>query len=362
MAGDRAPDIIVRMGHAPAFGAHAADVDHRPHGVLHLPGAGNAGAVVSREGRFCIVIPHRNGADLLLGALAAVKAGWDPGRDEIIVVDNGSTDDSVAALLAAHPDVDVIRNPCNNGFGRACNQGLARAGGEFALILNNDARLPAGALDAFTDFFHAHPRSGLIAGQLTGPDGQPQRSFGYRPGFASETGLGPRRKAVLPVSKAPFQVETLVGACLAARMAAVADTGGFDEDFFFYFEETEWCLRLRRRGWEVWLLPEVAVVHGKGESTRPLRGNAQLEMLRSRLLYYRKAFPFPLAAFLTLWRVLRLVLNTLSAVLGTLLTAGLVPGIRRKSRAYLTQLVWLLLGCPAGWGLPDKCPRPSGRT
>jgi hypothetical protein len=307
--------------------------------------------------RFSIVIPHRNGADLLLGAVDALKAAWDPACDEAIVIDNASSDDSLAQLAAQHPDVKIIRNACNNGFGRACNQGLRQACGKYALILNNDARLPVGALNIFADFFQIHASAGLLAGQLVGPDGQPQRSFGYYPGVASETGLGRKRKAKLPASDAPFQVETLVGACMAVRMEAVRDTGGFDEDFFFYFEETEWCLRLHRHGFGIWLLPAVRVLHGKGESTRPLRLNAQIEMLRSRLLYYRKAFPFRIAAFLTVWRVLRLVLNTLSASLGVLLTVGLAAGIRRKAIAYLSQLAWLLRGCPESWGLPDKCLR-----
>jgi hypothetical protein len=74
-------------------------------------------------------------------------------------------------------------------------------------------------------------------------------------------------------------------------------------------------------------------------------------------LYYRKAFPFRMAALLTVWRVLRLLLNTLSASLGVLLTVGLAAGVRRKAVAYLSQMAWLLRGCPESWGLPDKCLR-----
>lgn len=312
--------------------------------------------------RFSIIIPHRNGSDLLLGAIDAVKAIWDPACDEIIIVDNASHDDSLALLVSKHADVSIIRNVCNNGFGRACNQGLRLASGEFALILNNDARLQAGTLNAFADFFQREASAGLLVGQLLGHDGKPQRSFGYYPGFASETGFGRKRKVSLPDSTKPFQVETVVGACMAVRLAAVADCGGFDEDFFFYFEETEWCFRLRQHGWSVWLLPEVKVLHGKGESTRPLRLNAQLEMLRSRLLYYRKVFPFPLSGLLIVWRVLRLLVNSLVAAMGVLLTAGLAVGVRRKAAAYLFQAAWLLRGCPENWGLPDKCLRSTRST
>ena len=312
---------------------------------------------MSQATRFSIVIPHRNGAELLLGAVDALKSAWDPNCDEVIVIDNASTDDSVPRLLAAHPEVAVIRNDCNNGFGRACNQGLRQAKGEFALILNNDARLQPGSLDAFAEFFREHGDVALIGPQLMGAAGEMQRSFGWHPDFVSETGLGRRRRPPSLPPQEPFEVETLVGASLAVRLAAVAEAGGFDEDFFFYFEETEWCRRMSRHGWTIWLLPQVKVIHGKGESTRPLRNNAQIEMLRSRLLYYRKAFPLHQAVFLTVWRVARLFLNVCASLLAVGLTFGLFGGSRRKAATYLRQLAWLLLGCPESWGLPDKCPR-----
>lgn len=315
---------------------------------------------MSEPGRFTVIIPHRNGADLLLSALAALKAAWDPVRDRVIVVDNASTDDSVARLQAAHPDVQVIRNPCNNGFGRACNQALALAESAYALILNNDARLGPGTLDRFEAFFQSHPDAAILAPQLFGPKGEPQRSYGWHPDFVSETGLGRKRKARVEGTE-PRPVETVVGACMAVRMQAVAACGGFDEDFFFYFEETEWCLRMQRAGWSVWLIPELKVVHGKGESTRPLRTAAQIEMLRSRLIYYRKAFGEPAATFLAAWRVLRLLLNTVISSIGVVATLGFSGGLRNKAGNYLKQSAWLLVGCPEHWGLPDKCPRGLGQ-
>lgn len=315
---------------------------------------------MSESGRFTIIIPHRNGAELLLSALAALKMAWDPARDRVIVVDNASTDDSVARLKTEHPDIHVIQNPCNNGFGRACNQGLAETDSAFALILNNDARLGPETLDRFEAFFRSHPNAAILAPQLFGPQGEAQRSYGWHPDFASETGLGRKRKARVEGTD-PRPVETVVGACMAVRMQAVEASGGFDEDFFFYFEETEWCLRLQHAGWSVWLLPDLKVTHGKGESTRPLRTAAQIEMLRSRLIYYRKAFGVPTALFLSVWRVLRLLLNTVISTIGVLVTLGLLGGLRNKARNYLRQSAWLLAGCPEHWGLPDKCPRGLGK-
>jgi N-acetylglucosaminyl-diphospho-decaprenol L-rhamnosyltransferase len=310
------------------------------------------------EIRFSIVIVHRNGAQMLLNALASLMRVVG-GDDEIILVDNGSTDASVKQVGAVYPAVLIVENGCNNGFAKACNQGLAAARGNYVLFLNNDAFLPPGALDRFAEDFAAYPQVALIGGQLVGEDGVPQRSAGVAPTFLSELGWVRRRQPDVSTSPQPVEVETLVGACMAFRRGLADTAGRLDEDFFFYFEETEWCVRLRRQGWQVVLDPRVRITHLKGASTRAVRRDAQVEMFRSRLLYYRKTMPPLLAMPLSIWRVLRLLINTLSYLLMGVLTLGLLGKVRTKLMVYLTQLSWLLVGCPASWGLPDKCPRQS---
>jgi N-acetylglucosaminyl-diphospho-decaprenol L-rhamnosyltransferase len=313
---------------------------------------------VRQDHRFSIIIPHRNGCETLLATLEAIHKAVDSEWDEIILVDNHSTDDSVAAAIALFPQLAVIRNPCNNGFGRSCNQGIRRATGQYLLILNNDAQIPPQALDTFIQYFQEFPRVGLLAPQLVGVDGAPQRSFGYFPDFRSETGIGRKRQPVSnPLHQGSIRVETVVGACMAVRRATVEEAGLFDEDFFFYFEETEWCHRLNSKGWDIYCLPEIRVIHGKGISTKPLRLAAQIEMLRSRLLYYRKVFPPSLCRILTCWRIIRLLLNSLSATLLVAMSLGQVASLRVRWSIYTSQLVWLILGRPESWGLPDKCPR-----
>ncbi len=309
--------------------------------------------------RFSVIIVHRNGADTLCQALARLSMAYDPRRDEAILVDNGSTDDSLERVQRSFPAVRIVANGCNNGFARACNQGLRLARGEFVLFLNNDAYLPDDALARFAEDFATHPRAALIGGQLYGQDGRPQRSAGRAPTLRSEMGLQCLRPPATEFANAPLPVETLVGACMALRRVAAEEAGPLDEDFFFYFEETEWCVRLRRHGWQVMVDPAVQVTHLKGMSTRPLRREAQVEMLRSRLIYYRKVFPPVLAAWLIVWRIIRLVINTLSHLLAVALTLGLADRLRVKLGVYLRQLAWLFCGCPEHWGLPDKCPRAT---
>lgn len=295
---------------------------------------------------------------MLLKALAALHAACDIARDEIFVVDNGSTDGSPEQVTASYPQVQVIRNHCNNGFARANNQAIARASGDFVVLLNNDAFLEADTLTRFEKVFQTNPRCAVVAGQLVDAEGQRQRSSGRVPTALGELGLGflqrvPRR----PHPETLTEVESVVGACMAVRAAAIREAGSLDNDFFFYFEETEWCHRLRRHGWRVLLEPAARITHLKGANTRGKRRGAQIEMLRSRLTFYRKTMNAPLAFFVTFTRVLRLFINTLVNLAVTVLTLSMLTKQREKTIIYLLQLAWLVLGCPQRWGLQDKCPR-----
>lgn len=304
--------------------------------------------------RFSIVIAHRNGVEALLRTLQHAVQACDPAVDEIILIDNGSSDASLVEVAAQYPQVTVIANGCNNGFARACNQGIARAAGEFILLLNNDAFLPADALIRLERDFREYPETGVVAGQLYGQDGERQRSHGDVPTPWSEMGLVRRKPSPISGDR-PVEVETVIGACMAIRRTAIADAGALDAEFFFYFEETEWCVRLRRHGWRILLDPAIHVTHLKGASTRGYRREAQVEMLRSRLIFYRKVFPPLVALGLTGWRILRLIFNAIVHGMAVFLTLGLASRVRGKFLVYFGLLAWLAIGRPASWGLPDKC-------
>jgi GT2 family glycosyltransferase len=308
--------------------------------------------------RFSVIIVHRNGADMLLETLACVTRACESTRDEIILVDNASRDHSVRQVNDRYSSVHVIGNTCNNGFARACNQAIACAQGEFMLLLNNDARLAPDTLNLFEAAFRKFPRAAVVAGQLFDAAGRPQRSAGRIPTALDELGLGfLRRTARVPTVGTLSEVESVVGACMAVRRTAIDQAGPLDGAFFFYFEDTEWCHRLRRQGWQVLLEPAARVMHMKGASTRGGRRGAQIEALRSRLIFYRKTMSAPLALLLTGYRILRLSINAAVNLLATLFTFGLHARLRDKTAIYFLQLAWLVLGRPDSWGLPDKCPQ-----
>jgi len=308
--------------------------------------------------RFSVVIVHRNGADMLLRTLSALVRARDGARDEVFLVDNGSTDDSLGRVAADFPQTIIIRNRCNNGFARANNQAIALAKGEFVLLLNSDAVIAADVLDRFETDFRRDPRIGAITGQLQDAAGDLQRSCGPLPTALNELGLGfLKRKPVMVERDGLIETETIVGACMAVRDAAIQDAGSLDNDFFFYGEDIEWSYRLRRHGWKVVVNPAARITHIKGGATRGKRRGAQIEMLRARLQFYRKTMSAPLARFVTLFRVLRLLFNSIVNLAAMILTLGLLAKTREKTIIYFLQLAWLALGRPEHWGLPDKCPR-----
>ncbi len=304
--------------------------------------------------RFTVAVIHRNGAERLHESLRSIAQAMDPDRDEIVVVDNASTDGSLDAVLADYPQARVIRNDCNGGYARACNQAMRAGQGEFFLLCNNDLSLPTDALGMFEEDFRQFPHAGLIGAQLLGADGAPVRSCGPATTFRTELGFKHRRMAT-PVDVSV--VETVVGACMAVRRTAVEQAGPLDEDFFFYYEEAEWCVRLVRRGWKVMLDPRVCVTHFGGGSTRAHYHGARVEFFRSRLLFWKKTMSAGFVLILLLWHLPKMLLDVVFYMTATLLTLGCFSKPRAKLFDRIVVLAWLLAGRPDHWGLPDKCPR-----
>ncbi|MDH5526229.1 MAG: glycosyltransferase family 2 protein [Nitrospirota bacterium] len=313
--------------------------------------------------RFSIVIVHRNGAEILLHTLDALGKAVDPARDRVFLVDNGSTDDSLSRVRLSHPHVTVIENGCNLGYAAAINRAISETQSEFVLLLNNDAFVPPHLLTRMETLFRERPQAAIIGPQLVSPEGATQRSFGTEPTVRGELGIRllQQRRPKAP-SEPVAAVDWISGACMAVRRKAFEQAGTIDSGFFFYFEDVEWCVRLRRAGWQALFDRETEVVHIMGSSTKRVRREAQVEMLRSRLRFYRKVFSPGAAALLLTVRWLRLLLNTASYLLLTALTLGMAGKVRGKFLDYGYQLVWWMSGCPESWGLPGKRASDGGQS
>jgi GT2 family glycosyltransferase len=209
------------------------------------------------------VVSYRTAALLrrCLSALASERAHLEI---DVTVVDNGSDDGSPEMVTADFPWVRLIRNNRNAGFARAHNQAMRSALGRYFLVLNSDAIPLPGALRALISFLEAHPRVAVAGPKLRYPDGTVQPSRRRFPTLATlfleSTQLQRawpdnavlRRYYVADRSDAELQeVDWLVGACLCVRAGAAEQVGLFDERFFMYSEELDWCRRFRAAGW-VW--------------------------------------------------------------------------------------------------------------
>jgi len=229
-----------------------------------------------------VLVPSFNTCDLTLSALDAVleNAGCPI---EIIVIDNASTDGSVAAIRAKFPDVTVLENDVNRGFGSAINQGAALAHGAYHLWLNTDAFVSAGAVLELRERARSADRLACVGPQLVFADGSPQMSISDAPSSAHSIRLlvnSLSHRQTSPhqwLHPDTFRVgdgRFVSGTCLLVNAAAWRDVGPLDEDFFFYCEEADWEHRARARGWQLAVVPDVKVTHLGGAS-----GSATRDML-----------------------------------------------------------------------------------
>jgi N-acetylglucosaminyl-diphospho-decaprenol L-rhamnosyltransferase len=314
--------------------------------------------------RFTAIIVNYNGGDLLVDCVRSLQDAGLP-LGQIVVVDNGSRDVSIDTLQQQLPGCRLLRMGCNAGFAKAVNHGLAHTDTEFAVLVNNDAQLDAQALIALAQAFDAHQQAAFLGGRLLNQDGSLQNAIAPFPRLSTELLPRPLQKLLWPrradgryAGDLDIQVESVIGALFSVRMNALREIGALDEAFFFFLEETEWCHRAWRKGWQVWHIPAARAVHRQGATAKKFNALARIEYHRSRLIYFKKTAPasYPLVLAIT-W--LKAILNAASNALALIITLGLSNKLRQKSQVYGHILGWYLSGRPAHVGLPDKCPAPD---
>jgi len=246
-----------------------------------------------------VVIVSYNTRELTLKCLRDLSVDLHELACEIFLVDNGSVDGTVEAVKIEFPQVDCIALGYNAGFGAANNVALRMANGEFALLLNTDAFLKPGAMAAMLSAAKLHPRAAAIGPRLLNADGSLQKSCYKFPSpwrafcehtlltasFPNNPLLGDYRSWQHDVER---EVEFVIGACMLVRRSAILDAGVFDEAFFMYSEETDWCRRFYECGWSVWFTPKAEVVHLNGSSGKRQADQVFNEFRRGAETYMRK--------------------------------------------------------------------------
>ena len=303
--------------------------------------------------RFSIIIIHRNNRDILQKAINSICSFIK--NDELIIVDNNSDDNSLEKIETPL-SFKVIKNKCNAGYGFACNQGMKIANGDYFLLCNNDIELKKDTLDLFESMLIHNPKAGIIGPQMFTPNKKKLNSYStIVPTFLNQLdliGRPLRNKEIKKIS----QVSTLRGACLAVNKEMTRDVGIFDESFYFYHEETEWCLRINKtKKWKIMFAPEIEISHIGGSSTNKVFAGSRIEFFRSRILLWKKIFSREVYLFLLCFNTLKLFLDFLFYLIMFLLTFGISRVYKRKLIDRVVVISWLAMGRPNSWGLPNKC-------
>lgn len=238
-----------------------------------------------------IVIVNWNTVSLLCQCLDSIYRIGSQYIFEIIVVDNGSSDDSVAIIKQRFPEVIVIENKENLGFARANNLGIVAAQGRYYLLLNSDTIILPGTLDELISVADLHPDVGVISPKLLNVDNSLQESWASFPSLFSELlGQNFRNRRPVPGVPSAYDVDWVSGACMLVRVKMVQEVGSLDEDYFMYSEETDWCFRIKKAGWKIWYFSSAIIYHlGGGSASRS--SFTQLVLLyQGKILFFRKNY------------------------------------------------------------------------
>lgn len=252
-----------------------------------------------------ILILTLNSKEYLRECLESIRLYPPAGPYEVWVADNGSDDGTLSMLEAEFPDAKLIRNSKNLGFTVPTNQLLKAANGDFFLLLNPDTKLLEDCFNPQLDYLKQNPEVGISIPKVLNEDGSFQRQsrrgeastlevIGY---FLKLEKIFPKNKALtgylqswLPEDEIA-EVKAVSGSCMFIRRKTWEQVGAFDEQFFAYQEDSDYCKRAREAGWRVMYVPISRIIHygGKGGSgAQPWRSIYQWH--RSYFLYYRKHF------------------------------------------------------------------------
>ena len=237
-----------------------------------------------------IIVSYNARADLV-HCLLSLKKNPPSIPHEIVVVDNASTDGSVAAARRI-PGTRVIEQGRNAGFSAANNAGIRATNGGLILLLNSDTLVPPNAIDALIAALERAPGTGIVGPRLVNGDGRPELSFGSMISPLHEWQQKRRTPEWIARETAREQfVDWVSGACLLVRRADAERAGLLDERFFLYTEDVDFCHAIRRLGLKVLFTPSAEITHLRGRSRASMPDASRQAFRRSHVAFYDKPHP-----------------------------------------------------------------------
>lgn len=260
-----------------------------------------------------VIIVSYNTCHMLRACLRSVFAGLERTaiNGEVWVVDNASSDGSPDMVRAEFPQAELLALTQNQGFAGANNAALRELGfpagsgrrPDSVLFLNPDTEVRGDAIAHMANALHGIPNVGVVGAGLVYADGRFQHSafhfptlwqvwfdFFPRPARLLESSLNGRYPRVLYQAGQPFPIDHPLGAAMMVRAEVIQQVGLMDEGFFMYAEEVDWCMRVKRAGWEIYCVPTGQITHHAGGSTRRFRDEMFVALWRSRFRLFTKHY------------------------------------------------------------------------
>lgn len=283
---------------------------------------------------------------------------------QVIVVDNGSADESVSLVKRKYPEVNLKEFERNQGYAKAINTGAEMADGEVLVLVNTDTLVRPETLETLYNFVSNRDEIAAAGPVLRGEDGASQNSWAPFPTLFGELINRSLAKQMYSWThgvdedepeqrkkNGVMEVPSLVGACMAISRDVWNRIHSFDTSYFVFLEETDWCKRANEAGYKIVLLPHTTVQHLQGETRAQYPARARVEFFRSLYRYFYKHYS---PGTYLLFRILnppRLAIETLLNGIGTVLTLGLKRRWKRKFYTGLWLDLWHALLCPSSMGL-----------
>jgi GT2 family glycosyltransferase len=252
-----------------------------------------------------LIIVNYNACECIVACVSSALSQVD----EVIVVDNASSDDSLAQLEAQFSGdrrLKIVRNRENLGFAAGCNIGADHSSGSYLFFLNPDCVLTPDSVKHLLRVLHDRRDVGMVGGLLLNPDGTeqpggrravptPWRSFVRAFGLSRFADRWPRllfdfHLHEQPLPTHPIDVEAISGACMLVRRAAMQSVGRWDEGYFLHCEDLDFSMTLRGKGWKIMFVPDARIVHDKGGCSRSRPIFVEWHKHRGMMRFYRKFF------------------------------------------------------------------------
>ena len=248
-----------------------------------------------------VVIVNHNHRPVIEKCFASLFSLPDLATFEVTLVDNTPFDGTAEWVAARYPQVSIRRNSARRGFAANANAGMrALDRGRYALLLNPDVIAFPGLLDRLVAFMDTHPQAAIAAPQLYNDDGTPQpncrrfptpSTLALRALRLDEIWQSPQVRRYLMDCEPPSSIEVdwVTGAALVVRRTAIEAVGWLDESYFLYWEDLDWCYRMRQAGWSVHRVPDAKAAHSqRREGVRRPFSRASREQVLGAIRFFRK--------------------------------------------------------------------------